>query len=93
MNSPDIKQFIAEHSNLFWYTPDDKKKDISHDFLVETVFNSGSLDDIRQLINILGMEQLSVIFFRTKGRKRLNYYPEIYNFFSLLVKKYAQGNI
>jgi len=34
MNSPEIKQFIREHSNLFWYTPEDKKEEISHEFLV-----------------------------------------------------------
>lgn len=26
MNSPEIKQFIREHRNLFWYIPEDKKE-------------------------------------------------------------------
>jgi len=43
MNSPEIKQFIHEHSNLFWYTPEDKKEEISTEFLVETILNYGDL--------------------------------------------------
>jgi hypothetical protein len=93
MNSPEIKQFILEHSNLFWYTPEDKKEEISDEFLVETILNYGNLDDIRQLINIIGIEELSTIFFNIQGRKKLNFYPEIHHFFSLLFKRYAQRNI
>jgi len=93
MNSPEIKQFIREHGNLFWYIPEDKKEDISSELMVETILNYGDLDDIRQLIKLMGMEQLSSVFFSADGRKKLNYYPEIYHFFSLLFNKYAQNNI
>ena len=89
MNSPEIKQFILEHSNLFWYSPEDKKEEISNELLIEMVFNYGDLNDIRQLINILGIEQLSKVFYSLSGRKKLNYYPEIYHFFSILIKRYA----
>ena len=93
MNTPEIKHFIREHSNLFWYTPEDKKEEISQELLIETILNYGNLDEVRQLINIMGIERLSEIFFSLQGRKKLNYYPEIYHFFSLLFKKYAPGNI
>jgi hypothetical protein len=93
MNSPDLKQFIHEHSSLFWYTPEDQKEEISHEFLIETILNYGNLDDIRQLIKLMGIERLSEVFFSVQGRKKLNYYPEIYHFFSLVFKKYAQRNI
>ena len=92
MNSPEIKQFIREHRNLFWYTPGNKKEEISDEFLVETILNYGNLDDIRRLIDIMGIEQLSAIFFSMQGRKKLNYYPEIHHFFSLFFKRYAQRN-
>jgi hypothetical protein len=93
MNSPEIKQFILEHSNLFWYTPEDKKAEISHEFLVETILNYGDLNDVRQLFNIMGIERISEVFSSVQGRKKLNYYPEIYNFLSNLIKKYAHSNI
>lgn len=92
MNTFEIRTFINSHRNLFWYIPDEKKEEISHDLLVETIFNYGDMDDIKQLINILGFEQLTEIFHRIKGRKKLNYYPEIYNLFSLMISKYAQRN-
>ena len=93
MNTPDIKQFIREHSNLFWYTPEEKKEEISHELLVETILNYGDLQSVKQLINILGFDRLAEIFSGLEGRKKLNYYPEIYHFFSILVKKHAHSHI
>jgi hypothetical protein len=89
MNSPEIKAFIHEHSNLFWYTPEDKKEEISTEFLVETIFNYGDMNDVRQLFVILGMPRLSEIYSGLQGRKKMNYYPEIYHFFSILIHRYA----
>ena len=51
MNSPEIKQYIREHSNLFWYTPEDKKEEISTEFLVETILNYGDKDEVIQLFD------------------------------------------
>jgi hypothetical protein len=93
MNSPEIKAFIKENEHLFWYTPKDKKEDISQELLVETILNYGDLNEVKKLIQIIGKEQLGTIFFNLQGRKKLNYYPEIYHFFSLVFKKYAPGNI
>lgn len=89
MNSPEVKQFIRDHSNLFWYTPENKKEEIGNDLLVETILNYGDLDDFKDLVKIFGIKQLSEIFFRATGRQKQNYYPEIYHYFSLLFKKYA----
>jgi len=47
------------------------------------------MDDVRKLIKLMGLEEVSRVFFSAKGRQKLNYYPEIYNYFSLLFKKYA----
>lgn len=89
MNAPEIKAFIRENRTLFWYTPEDKKENISLEFLVETILNYGSLNEIRTLIKIMGVQKISQIFFSAEGRKKLNYYPEIYNFFSLFFSRYA----
>ncbi len=93
MNSPEIKQFIREHSALFWYTPEDKKEEISHELLIETTLNYGELNDIKRLVEIMGMERISEVFFNLEGRKKLNYYPEIFHYFSLLFRKYAHRDI
>ncbi len=89
MNSPELKAFIRKHSSLFWYIPEDKKEDLSPDIVVEFIFNYGTLDDVKTLIKILGVEHTAKIFFAARGRKKLNYYPEIYNYFSLYFKRYA----
>lgn len=92
MYSSDIKLFIKEKKNLFWYTPEDKKEEVSPALLVETILNYGSLDDVRRLIRLMGIDEVSTTFFSARGRQKLNYYPEVYNYFSLLFRKYAQGN-
>jgi hypothetical protein len=93
MNTPEVKAFIRKHSSLFWYIPEDKKEEISLDVLVEFILNYGSLDDIKTLLKILGTEETARIFFRAEGRRKLNYYPEIYNYFSLYFNKYSQRDI
>ena len=83
------EQIIEKHRNLFWYTPDSKKKDISDSLLVETILNDGSLDDYRELVATLGEERVAKVFFSATDRQKQNYYPEIYHFFSLVLAKYA----
>jgi hypothetical protein len=89
VNTPEIKAFIRENRTLFWYTPEDKKENISLEFLVETILNYGSMNEVKALIRIMGVQKISQIFFSAEGRKKLNYYPEIYNFFSLVFSRYA----
>jgi hypothetical protein len=62
-NSPEIKAYIREHSHFFWYTPEDKKEDISHEFLVETILNYGDMDAVIQLFHMPDIKNVSNIFF------------------------------
>lgn len=83
------EQFIQKNSKLFWYTPEDQKQNISYALLVETILNYGTLDDYRELVNVLGGKRVAEVFFSAKGRQKANYYPEIYHFFSLVLQKYV----
>lgn len=74
---------------MFWYTPEAEKLHISDDLLVETTLNYGTLDDYRELRDILTPQKLARVFFSATGRKARNYYPEIRSFFSLVLKQYA----
>ncbi len=38
-------QVMDKKHQLFWYTPEDKKQDISDALLVERILNDGALDD------------------------------------------------
>ncbi|MEI6049173.1 MAG: hypothetical protein WCS03_09775 [Bacteroidota bacterium] len=89
MNSPEVKEFIRKHSDLLWYTPEDKKEDIGSDLLLETILNYGTLDDVKNLLKLWGIKEAAKVFYSAEGRKKLNYYPEIHNYFSLYFKKYA----
>lgn len=72
--------YIQKHSHLFWYTPEDKLLNISDKFLLETILNLGSLEDVKELFQVIGINKAADIFFSLKGRMKLNYYPEIYHF-------------
>ena len=80
----EIRAFIKEHSNLFWYTPEEKKEEVSEEFLIETIFNYGTMKDSLSLIKLIGADKTMRILQRTKGRRKMNYYPEIFNFLLLL---------
>ena len=95
MNSPEIKQFIREHSDLFWYTPEDKKEEISTEFLVETILNYGDKDAVIQLFDLMGINKVARVFFNSinlSDRRKGNYHEITVNYFTLVFKKYAQRN-
>ncbi len=92
MNSPEIKQFIHKNSNLFWHIPEDKKSEISEEFLVETILNYGDLNATIQLFNLMGIEKVAKIFFNSialSNRRKGNYQELTLNYFTLLFRKYA----
>jgi hypothetical protein len=93
MNSPEIKQYIREHSNLFWYTPEDKKEEISPEFLVETILNYGDKDEVIKLFDLMGINKVAQIFFNSinlSKRRKGNYHEITVNYFTLVFQKYAQ---
>ena len=92
VNNPKIKAFIRRHSALFWYTPEDKKEEISEEFLVETILNYGDLNSVRGLISLMGIGKISKIFFdsiRKSERRKGNYHELTLNYFTLLFKPHA----
>ena len=96
MNSPEIKQFIREHSSLFWYTPEDKKEEISVEFLVETILNYGDKNAVIQLFRLLGINKVAEVFFNSiniSQRRKGNYHELTVNYFTYVFRKYAQKNI
>ena len=96
MNSPEIKAFIHQYGNLFWYTPEDKKDEISPEFLVETILNYGDMTSTLQLFHLMGINEVAKIFFdaiNLSNRRKGNYHELTINYFTLVFEKYAQRNI
>jgi hypothetical protein len=92
MNSPEIQQFIREQSHLFWYIPEDRKAEISQEFLVETILNYGDMDAVIRLFNLLGIKKVAEIFFEAinlSQRRRGNFHEIIINYFTLVFQKNA----
>ncbi|OFX28615.1 MAG: hypothetical protein A2033_16355 [Bacteroidetes bacterium GWA2_31_9] len=88
-NSEELKQFIKEKSSLFWYIPENKKENIDEEVVVEFILNYGQIEDIKKMFSIIGIQRVAFIFNNLKDRQKLNYYPEIFNYFSLYLKKHA----
>ncbi len=92
MRSPELKAFILQHSDLFWYTPQDKKVDISDNALVETILNYGDKDAFLNLSKLMGLNTVASIFFESinKSEQSKGNYSELtIHFFSQVFKKYV----
>lgn len=90
MNSPEIKKFIREYSSLFWYTPEEKKEEISVEFLLETILNYGNQDAVKRLFELIGIKRAEEIFNSQTSNNRNNYFAPVKNFFKLYFKRHAQ---
>ena len=80
-------QLIDKNKHLFWYTPEEKKHDVSDALLVERILNDGTMDVYHDLISVLGIEHVANVFFSATGRQKNNYHPEIYNFFFIIASQ------
>jgi len=69
-DNQEIKNFINDHSDLFWYTPEDKKENISIELLLETILNYGTLKESLRLIDLIGSNKAREILKKAKGRKK-----------------------
>jgi hypothetical protein len=82
--------FIQTHRALFWSVSDARLSTISDVFLVETILNYGSLEDVKELFEILGAKEVATLFRQsTSERMRNNYFPEVRNFFNLYFNRHA----
>lgn len=80
-------EFVRKRKYLFWST---KNYDgLSNAAVVEAVLNYGDMNDVRELIELLGIQEVAKIFRENTNRPRVNYDTKIINYFSLYFKKYA----
>ncbi len=92
MQTDEVTAFIHAQRDLFWFIPDSGLDRISNAVLVETILNYGSLDAVRSLIALLGLETVAREFARTAlatGRRRHNYHELTRHFFWHVFKRYA----
>ena len=82
-------EFIDKNAHLFWYIKKDRIPFIGNEVLVEFIFNYGTWEDVKELIKIIGFEELKVVYEATTDRKIGNYMPEMYSLLERIVYKYA----
>ena len=83
----NLGDFVRKRKYLFWST---KNYDgLSKRVVVEGVLNYGDMNDVRELITLLGIQQVAKIFYENTNRPRINYRPEVKNYFQLYFQKYA----
>jgi len=92
MRTQELKDFINEHSALFWYSPEPKEKTVTDELLVETILNYGDTEAVKQLFAVFGLRNVADIFRSFTGqseRCKGNYFPPVYNYFNLYFNRYA----
>ena len=92
MRDEAVKDYIRQHAELFWYSPEDKGETVPDDLLVEQILNYGTMDDVKSLLRVLGIDKVADIFFESislSERRRNNYSPITINYFTLLFNRYV----
>ena len=83
-----LKNFISSRRFIVWYVKN--PQELSSESIVEHILNYGDWKDVQELISILGIARVADIFDRHTKRKRINYRPEIVNYFRLYFKKHVE---
>ena len=91
-HNQEIKNFIKDHSSLFWYTPEEKKEQISLELLMESILNYGDKESVKKLFELIGINKASEVFNVQISNERNNYFAPVKNFFQLYFNRHAQGN-
>ena len=90
--TPEVRKFIDDHQELFWFTPDPKSEKVSDELLVEIVLNYGSMNEAKELFKAMDISNVANIFFKTinkSERGKGNYNEVILNYFTLYFNRYA----
>jgi hypothetical protein len=82
-------EFIEKNRHLFWYINPEKLQDISNAVLVEFIFNYGTWEDVKELVALLGYDELRRVYESLDERQKGNYIPELLNLFYLISYKNA----
>lgn len=72
---------------LIWYVKN--TDNLSEDSMLEHILNYGDWDDYQQAEQILGLAKTHALFKKLTQRKRVNLRPEIVNYFTRYLQKYA----
>ena len=87
MNKRLYEEVFKDQPYFIWWVKDLQK--VNDESAVEAVLSNGDWKDIQKLIEILGMKEVSKIFFNQISRPRNNYRAMTKNFFRLYFERNA----
>lgn len=90
--SPGLQAFIRENGHLWWWMPEERKKQLSLNSVVEAILNHGTEKSVKRLFELVGIKRVSDIFFQQISGKRTNYHKRTIHFFKLYFQRHAYGN-
>ena len=82
-------EFINKNAHLFWYIKKEAIPNIGNEVLVEFIFNYGTWEDVKDLIKIIGHQELKRVYDGIIDRKIGNYIPEMLDLMGRITRKYA----
>lgn len=82
-------ELIQKNKHLFWYIKKESLYNISDDVLVEFIINYGEMEAVKELIQVLGMENLKKVYKNITGKRVGNYLPASLHFLKLIVERYV----
>lgn len=83
------EEFITKNAHLFWYIKKEAIPKIGNEVLVEFIFNYGTWQDVKDLIKIIGYDELKRVYEDITDRKIGNYIPEMLDLMGRITHKYA----
>ena len=85
-DTKSLRELVKNKPFLFWYIKDIGK--LSRESIVEAILTRGDFDDLLGLINVLGINKVSQIFFKQISINRKNYNKKTENYFRLFFDKH-----
>lgn len=84
----ELKKFMKARKYLVWYVKEPENLPVES--IIEHTLNYGDWDDVQKLIKIIGIKKIAEVFRKQTIGPRLNYRPEVINYFKLYFNKYAK---
>ena len=92
MNRQSLQDLINENGILFWSVSKKDLVNLSPEVVVETFLNYADINQIKKMIEIIGIQRVAEIFYNQIKNARVNYHKRTINFFILYFNRHAQRN-
>jgi hypothetical protein len=92
MLNDGLYEFISKRKGLIWYVRDLRALDETS--VVEHTLNYGNWEDFKELVRIMGIDEVARIFRKqmVTGRQRGNYHIKTRHYFEKYFERYAPVN-